>query len=1135
MPIGVVRLAFILTVLTVLQPGVAAEQGKFDLKIPVLPVADAIKKLSFQTGHSVLFQTDDVEAITTNAIEGQMTLREALDALLEGTTLSGGLTESGVVTISLAGDRSAKSREGDMANGKIKKSLLVSVSTLLFGTGAAFAQAQADNPDTDAKDVIVVVGSRISGPGLAGALPVTVIGEQEITATGAVSGDELFRNIPQMGDVTFNQSVGQVSSNFARGDVGSVDLRNLGIGSTLVLINGRRGVNFPSSQASGNLAPVLTFNSNTVPVNGVRRVEVLRDGAGAIYGSDAVAGVVNMVLRDDYDGARIDAQYGNALGTNLRELNFNGMFGKNFADGRGNVTLFANYTDRTALRATDYDFSSIADLRPLFVGTDFEGDTQLRNDSTTTPWGVFGTVGGVPVSQGATQVTSAGGVFHVQPSTNAGCLADIDGTICVDDGGPATTSTDENLRWDSRANYPISLLPDLERLNLFVMGKYQLNDAIELFGEGGYYRAKTESVQDAVFSIGSIRMTVPASNYWNPFGPVTFADGSPNPNRLPGIDAPAEGLPVTINTLRFTDLGPTTVRVTAEQFRALAGLRGEYAGLNWETAVLYSEASIDDKQEGIDSTLLQANLGLSTPDAFNPFNGGDPLNPGADSTFSSQSGIDSFSIINNRRNKTTLFQWDASVSRSDLLTMWAGDVGFAAGLEFRRETQLDDRDPNVDGTNVWFDTVLGVTQESNLFGVSPTPDNVGARKVTSAYVEAAVPFVSPEMGVPLVQAFNLQLAGRFENYSDFGSVAKPKVAFAWDVFDGLRFRGAYSQGFRAPNLEQVNASLVTRGNGQTDWVRCEARLRKGLIANFDGDCDGVTAVVTDRRSGNLDLQAERSENWTAGVVLQPHFLAEAIGDVTVTVDYWNIQQEGIVGVFGGGNASALDYLLRLQGMTNPNITRRDPTADDIALFAGTGLAPAGELLFNDDQYRNLQPQKAEGIDVSMAWSADTRIGDLNATFNASRLLTFERGVLEGIGELIAARDAGIINSGTNLPEAEDLILQNGNPKWRLSSSLTWSLNQLRLGASATYVGKYIDTSLVNDITGDEFVADSHMVVNLYGQYSFGGGLVGDGHIRVGVRNLFDNEPPLADETFGYLGSLASPIGRYLYVNVSKEF
>src|SRR3546814_11806814 len=117
--------------------------------------------------------------------------------------------------------------------------------------------------------------------------------------------------------------------------------------------------------------------------------------------------------------------------------------------------------------------------------------------------------------------------------------------------------------------------------------------------------AKTRSIQDSVFSIGSIQMTVPASNYWNPFGPVTFANGMANPNRLAGIDAPAAGLPVTMTSYRFVDLGPTVVDVTNRQFRALLGLRGEALGFNWETAALYSQATVRDVQDGISATLLQ--------------------------------------------------------------------------------------------------------------------------------------------------------------------------------------------------------------------------------------------------------------------------------------------------------------------------------------------------------------------------------------------------------------------------------------------------------------------------------------------------------------------------------------------------
>src|SRR3546814_529823 len=152
-------------------------------------------------------------------------------------------------------------------------------------------------------------------------------GQDEIAATAAVSGDELLRSIPQISDQSFNTTSGQVSSNFARGDVGSIDLRGLGVGNTLVLINGRRLVQHPSSQASNSLAPVITYNSNSIPVFGIQRLEVLRDGAAALYGTDAVAGVINTILRDNINGGGLTTQYGGAEGTGLREFNGSGYLG----------------------------------------------------------------------------------------------------------------------------------------------------------------------------------------------------------------------------------------------------------------------------------------------------------------------------------------------------------------------------------------------------------------------------------------------------------------------------------------------------------------------------------------------------------------------------------------------------------------------------------------------------------------------------------------------------------------------------------------------------------------------------------------------------------------------------------------
>ena len=165
--------------------------------------------------------------------------------------------------------------------------------------------------------------------------------------------DSLLRAIPQMGEVSFNPSNNPQTSNAARGDVNSINLRNLGTGNTLVLLNGRRLVSHPTSQAGEGNIPVLGPNANALPVAGIERLEILRDGASAIYGSDAVAGVVNTVLRTDFNGSSLDLRYGGAEGTSRQEGEITGLFGRNFGGGRGNVTLSLDYTRRTAQVASD--------------------------------------------------------------------------------------------------------------------------------------------------------------------------------------------------------------------------------------------------------------------------------------------------------------------------------------------------------------------------------------------------------------------------------------------------------------------------------------------------------------------------------------------------------------------------------------------------------------------------------------------------------------------------------------------------------------------------------------------------------------------------------------------------------------
>jgi outer membrane receptor protein involved in Fe transport len=416
-------------------------------------------------------------------------------------------------------------------------------------------------------------------------------------------------------------------------------------------------------------------------------------------------------------------------------------------------------------------------------------------------------------------------------------------------------------------------------------------------------------------------------------------------------------------------------------------------------------------------------------------------------------------------------------------------------------------------------------------GTSPSPDTKGKRKVTSAYVEFGVPVISPEMGIPLVRNVELQLAGRFEDYSDLGNVAKPKVAMAWDLVEGVRLRGSWAQGFKAPNLEQINASVITRANTRTDWVRCEADLRAKRITSFSACSRSLS--VSAQRSGNPDLQPEDSETYGFGLVFEPKFIPSEFGRFTFTADFWDVKQEGIVGLFGEGNALISDYLARTTGGSNPNVVRAAATADDVTAFAGSGLTPVGTVLYVKDQYVNLLPQQARGMDYALNWSLKgTSLGNFNVQVSAANLLKFYQKPSPAIAELLAARAAGKINAGTTITGGGNLVAQNGRPEWKWNASMTWNLDPFTVGAFTQYVSPIDDTGLL-DSAGSPWVIDSQITANLYGEVALDEGMLANTKVKVGVRNLTNEQPPLSSN--GYLGTVYQPYSRYWYVSVKKSF
>lgn len=1029
-------------------------------------------------------------------------------------------------------------------------------SASLWALTAGMAQAQsnteaAPQAGEPAAAEIVVIGSQIKGANTAGALPVSLVGEEQIEAVAAVSGADLYRSIPQLGGVTFNEQVlGGGNANAARGDVSTVSLRGLGQGNTLLLINGRRTVLHPTSQAITGVVdsgvPTFGYNANTIPVGNIERVEVLRDGAAALYGSDAVAGVVNNVLQSDYKGAKFDVQYGGAEGTNLREFAANGLVGFDFDEGRGNISIFGGYAQKSKLYLSDQDYTASVDRRGYVAGTSFANVAAWNGTSTSTPWGTFRVVrpgGGAnflnqTLTSNGTAFTNSSGQFHIQPSANAGCrIASGTPDTCYDDGNGATemSGADSNLRFNSPATFDdLTAQPSVKRINIFSYINYELSDALSFFGEVGFYRGKTSSTIGAPGSLANIPITVAANAYWNPLGPV----GSPN--RLPGLDlsvVPAEGLPVQITSLSYVDVGSRKVDVTNYQYRFLGGLRGSIGDFDWESAGLYTWATAKDTQENFSNMLLQQAINKTTPDAYNPFNGGCVDTPSiGDCTPNSQSTIDSFMIEAIRKTRTSLALWDFKVSNANLLGLWADNsIGVAAGIEWRRETYHDNRSTYQGGIagvdTTYTDAVTGVFYGSDLGGASPSPDVRGKRNVKSAYAELAIPIFSPEMEIPMFRRLNFQVAGRYEDYSDVGSVAKPKIAGSWELLEGMMLRGSWSQGFRAPNLEVINTSTLDRVNGGFDYVLCDADVRSGRATNFSSAVCNVS--VLRRSGGNPNLKPEESTSWSFGAVLSPK-LGDGLGKVTFTVDRWKIQQKNVVGLLDYQNALNLDYLLRTQGSSNPNVIRRDPTADDIARVAGTGLAPVGELLYVVANFQNLLPVTVQGIDFNLDYFLPTTsVGTFSLNVNASRLISYYVDAPAGVQQVIAGQAAGEINAGVPIQGGGDVIGRDGQPRWRLSATFDWSLGPWKIGAFTQYIDSVYENG-VRDASANPWTVKGQTTVNLYGQYTFkNDGPLNGTTVQIGARNIFDKDPPLASG--GYLSNLYQPQARYWYTSLKKVF
>lgn len=1004
---------------------------------------------------------------------------------------------------------------------------------------ASAAEAQLDD--------VIVTGSYIRGASDTGAVAVTIIGDEQIQTIGASSTGEILEYIAQAGAAEINS--GSDGPNDARGDVATVNLRGLGTGNTLVLLNGRRIAAHAVNQDVGDTPRQIT-NVNAFPSSGIDRVEILRDGASALYGSDATAGVVNTILDAAQRDSELTARYSMLEGTGGREGTIEGSTGFRFNSGRTRLLLSGSIFDRTGIFASELgeQFRTV-DKRGLLGDSPFATEnTDFRNTSTSSPFGQFqvgsfsadGAFVGQRVRQGSTSLTSTTGTFHIQPCAFSGTRAVLgnfaEGCMGLDDG-----SLDTGLRFDVNSNQPNNarnegvniandpitalgrqLISDATRYNAYAVVEHDLDGGWEAFGEALYYSAQTNANR-ASQSIdnGLATILIPRTNYWNPFGPV----GSPN--RLLGLntsDVPVGGRDILMLDWRTTDLGPRFISTETETYRVLGGVRGEIGDWSAEGAVAYSSnTTLDEERNRISKTLLLAELSRSDPGAINPFGG-----PNANT----QEQWDRVRISSTNYGRTALFTGDFRMSNPEVFRGWAAPIGLAFGVEYRNDYYSEDRDERLDGTIVF--SSANPSGRSDVVGVSPTNDSEAGRDVYAAFGEALIPL--HRGSGTFANDLTLQLAARGEYFGDIGDGAlKPKASLSWQPLDAVVVRAAYSQGFRVPNLVQLNRGDVTRLQlGNEDYYRSD-------VTN-DALSNGTTYLPALRRS-NPDLKNEDTETYLAGAsvdfsrLIDRDFLSELI----FSVDYWRFEQDQIIGTFGDQEALAYDYLLRLQGSFNPAVVRAAPTAADIAAFDAFNLAnpgqtraAAGPVLFIDDPYINLDRQVADGFDMGMSARFDfDGIGRLNLSVDATYLNTldvFRNDLLAALAnEPAFGPDLTIIQT--------DRIEVEGNPRWRGSARATFRSGPVLIGASARYVGGYIDTSadIIRDGKTIFFPVQDNWRINLFGEVrldSVGGT---ETRLRFGLNNILDEAPPLLDEAIGFDRSYHSVEPREAYFQIGTRF
>jgi len=950
-------------------------------------------------------------------------------------------------------------------------------STAPDQASAPVQPATGDQAEVATPQEIVVTGSRIRRRSTDSPAPVAVLTSEQIRQAGQPEIADVVNQLPALAVTQTNQT-----SNLAgNAGINALDLRGLGTQRTLVLVDGRRHVPaIPGTSA---------VDVSTIPSSLVERVEILTGGASALYGADAVAGVANFILKKNYEGIDADFRYGNTNYLDFPSYDVSLLAGKNFDDGRGNVTLYGFYEDQPG-RLSGRDRPWTARPYPIYAHGPGQKVSTIQD-------GVYNVNAGeaAQVLLGGklyafthdghlrAPVLGPGGIVNQTPEdlTNPSVLGDL-----LTDGG----------EYDGRYDDWYLQVPS-NRVSFHGSADYSFSDAFKLFFTGDFSREKSQSAGAPYGSFGSD--VVPGDS---PFITQEMRDAA-------GSDL-ADG----INFARkFAQLGVPYTTYNRKTFELIGGAEGKFSLFSqpWNYSAYYSygksiqrhqdfnQTAIGRYQDGLDSTVGPDGQPICRSTLTAPDNGCLPINPFADL---SQQVIDYLQYDSSPGHATLSQQVASGYVSGGLFNLPGGPVQLVLGAEYRREAQHIGAVPEYDPTNPLYDPSIQITETALT----------GHYSVKEVFSEVHLPILSNR---PFFQTLSLDSAVRLSDYSTAGHTTTWKFGGEWAPVRDIRFRSTYGQAVRAPNIGELFTQSRIGGQWLTDPCNTYNLANRIDRTQYTaGNCALINP--TDKTTywnyldvitqGNLNLKPETARTLTIGAVIQPHW----IRNLAITVDYYDINIRGAISTFAA--QQILNHCVDSPTLDNQYcpFVERD-AANNIKSVTTENL--------------NLSGYHTRGIDMELVYQfplEDIGLGPNSGTLSIdsayTRLLMRDY-QLDPTDPSTVTRTAGVF----------------GSPKWKGVTRTSWSNDKATITWTLRHYGPMRPTTQTTPDryqpyeTGNVFYNDFSVSYRLNHMLEFYGGLM----------NAFNRAPPRvpgaeaggANFESGYTAGVYDVIGRTFWVGL----